>query len=215
MSRTIKIKGIGTATKKPDYVLISMTIESKMSEYEKVVKDLMEKVEKLNTSLVNLGFREDSLKTNNFNVTPCYKQIEKGDFNYENVFEGYCATYSLKLEFPINNGKLNDVLDEMSNNGVYSSFLVSFIVKDISSVTDEILRSATINARQKARVLCEASSERLGKLESIEYDCQNYDLTSSFEISCENGNPLMAKNISVSPDDVIITDIVTFVWELQ
>ena len=38
MTRTITVKGVGSATAKPDYVIISMTLDAQDMKYEKAME---------------------------------------------------------------------------------------------------------------------------------------------------------------------------------
>ena len=51
MTRTITVKGVGSATAKPDYVIISMTLDAQDMKYEKAMELAAVHLEQLKASL--------------------------------------------------------------------------------------------------------------------------------------------------------------------
>ena len=47
MMRTITVRGVGNVSAKPDYITISMTIESIRKDYDGAMKDASERISKL------------------------------------------------------------------------------------------------------------------------------------------------------------------------
>ena len=68
MARTITVKGIGKASAKPDYVVFSMTLESKHKDYDKAMDMAADHIQQLNETLGGSGFEKRSVKTTNFSV---------------------------------------------------------------------------------------------------------------------------------------------------
>ena len=56
--RSITVKGTGRVSVKPDLIVVSMTLETKDSEYEKTMETAAEKIELLNKSLEEIGFEK-------------------------------------------------------------------------------------------------------------------------------------------------------------
>lgn len=68
MARTITVKGIGKVSAKPDYVVFSMTLESKHKDYDKAMDMAADHIQQLNETLCGIGFEKDSVKTTNFSA---------------------------------------------------------------------------------------------------------------------------------------------------
>ena len=68
MMRTITVRGVGNVSAKPDYITISMTIESIRKDYDGVMKDASERISKLQDVAVSSGYTKEDLKTTSFNV---------------------------------------------------------------------------------------------------------------------------------------------------
>ena len=68
MPRTITVKGVGKASVKPDYIVLSIYLNSFNSAYDKAMKIAAWKIDDLNRMFKHLGFGEDAVKTVDFNV---------------------------------------------------------------------------------------------------------------------------------------------------
>lgn len=99
MARTITVKGIGKVSAKPDYVVFSMTLESKHKDYDKAMDMAADHIQQLNETLCGIGFEKDSVKTTNFSVRTDYDRVKDRNGNYQSVFRGYEVTHNLKLAF--------------------------------------------------------------------------------------------------------------------
>jgi hypothetical protein len=93
---------------------------------------------------------------------------------------------------------------------------MQFITQGYYQKPEEILRSATINAKRKAEILCDASGAKLGDLIAIDYNWGELDIYSHTRFDCceEALAPMKACSIDIDPDDIDVSDTATFVWEL-
>ena len=157
MARTITVKGIGKASAKPDYVVLSMTLEAKHKDYQSAMDMAAEQIQYINDTLTAIGFEKSSVKTTNFNVRTDYDRIKDRYGNYESVFRGYEVTHYLKLAFDFDMGRLSRTLSAIAGCLSHPQLSIAFTVKDATAINEEMLRSATINAKRKAEILCDAS----------------------------------------------------------
>ena len=95
---------------------------------------------------------------------------------------------------------------------------ISFTVKDSAAVNEKLLESAAINAKNKAKILCEASGVNLGQLLSIDYNWGELNIYSQTDYCLEEkclSLPVDAlADMEIEPDDIRVNDSVTFVWEI-
>lgn len=85
-----------------------------------------------------------------------------------------------------------------------------------NAVQEELLRSATINARQKAEILCDGAGSKLGQLLRIDYNWSEINIYSRTQYVAEDMvmyNSL--SSIDIKPDDVECEDTATFVWTIE
>ena len=96
---------------------------------------------------------------------------------------------------------------------------VQFTVKDKEAVDAALLQSACANAKAKAEILTKASGVTLGDLVSIDYNWGELHLYSPTHY--EMDPPCMARAsaaptaMDIEPDDIDVSDSVTFVWEIR
>ena len=85
-------------------------------------------------------------------------------------------------------------------------------------MNDALLREATINAKKKAELLCEASGVTLGQLLTIDYNWGELNIYSDTRYDmaedCLMALPTSATSIDIEPDDIDVRDTATFVWEI-
>lgn len=213
MSGTIRVKGVGTAKTKPDYVEVTLNLNGKNKDYVAAVNEANEKIEKLQNAISAVGYDKDDLKTLNFSVNTDYS-YERG----KQEFKGYVCAYHLKLGFDFAAEALAKTLTAISNSGADAQFSVGFSVKEPEKVADALLISATENARKKAEVLCKASGKTLGELVSVDYNWDEISIVSESNYALAAAPKMMKADAAIpdfTPDDISSNDTVTFVWEIK
>lgn len=212
--KTITVKGVGRATVKPDSVVLSVSMETTDKQYDKAMEYAAARIDLLTSTLCEIGFDKDALKTTDFDVSEARQSVKDPDGNYKSVFVGYKCTHRLKLQFDFDVKRLGEVLSTISKSLVEPTMSVDFTVKDPTAVSGELLVSATQNAREKAQILCKAAGVSLGELVAIDYNWQDINLRSYTTYDC---TPVLAKcnaAVDITPDDIVANDAATFVWEI-
>lgn len=218
MSRTITVKGIGNSSARPNYVVLSMHLVSQDMEYEKATNSAALRIQHLTETLVNLSFDKSDLKTTNFNIETDYNNEKDRNGNYHRVFNGYKVIQDLKLSFDFDTQRLATALSAISGCVSNPELSIRFTVKDATAINEEMLRSATINAKRKAEILCEASGVELGQLLAIDYNWGELDIYSHTRYDMADeclAAPKMMSSIEIEPDDIETSDTATFVWEIK
>lgn len=219
MTRTITIKGVGKLSLKPDQVVVSLTLNATDKNYDKTMDTAAKHLEQLRGALVGIGFTKDDLKTTNFNVNTEYESERDKNGNYKRIFIGYSVTHQLKLEFDFDSQRLSQTLGAIAGCIAEPELNVQFTVKDKKSVDAALLENACVNAKAKAGILAKASGVTLGDLISIDYNWGELHLFSQTQYDMEDNCMRMASaaptSIEIEPDDVDISDSVTFVWEIS
>ena len=219
MPRTITVKGMGNVKTAPDYVVVSMSLDAQGMEYEETMEQAAHQIDYLNTSLEAVGFEKKSVKTTNFNVRTAYESVKDKNGNYKSVFNGYVCSHRLKVEFDFDTKRLAQTLSAISKSLAKPELSITFTVKDPSAVNKELLKPATINAREKAEVLCEASGVELGSLLTIDYNWGELNIVSRTDYMLEEramAMPMRAMaDMDIQPDDIDVSDTATFVWEIK
>lgn len=218
MKKTITVKGVGTVSAKPDYIIISMSIVSKDTEYVKAVENATERIELLQEAIVKAGFLKEDLKTLAFNVQTVYRNERDKNNSWVSVFDGYECHYRLKLSMDMDTKRLSDTLTKISLSKADAELSIEFTIKNPENIADELLKSATENARHKAKVLCEASGEKLGGLVSIDYNWTDIHFASASRYAAAGVALAECEDCGVpefEPENIRSQDSVTFVWEIE
>ncbi len=217
MARTITVKGTGSVSVRPDYVILNMTLDSLDRAYDRAMELASEQIAALTDSLVASGFAKEDLKTTDFNVDTNYNSVKQRDGSYKKVFRGYQVRHRLKLGFDFDTDRLSDAIAAIAGCPARPEFEIRFTVKDPAKVSEELLISATENARGKAEVICKASGVVLGQLIRIYYDWGELDVYSHTRYEMDDyclESTVAGLAIEIEPDDIEAGDTVTFEWEI-
>ncbi len=216
--KTITVKGTGNVSVKPDYVVLSMSLETRNCDYETAMREAADEIEHINKSLLTIGFEKESLKTTDFNVRTDYESVKNKNGNYYRVFNGYVVNHRLKVSFDFDTKVLSEALGTIAGCVAEPELSISFTVKEPSAVNEALLKSAAENAKTKAEILCAASGVTLGELVNIDYNWgelnvysrTNYDM----EMDCVKACAATPYSLDIEPDDIDTTDTATFVWQI-
>lgn len=217
MARTITVKGVGSATVKPDQVVIRMSFEAKDKSYNRAMELATQQVSDLKQAFVSAGFEKDVLKTTEFDIRTDYDRVKDRNQNYVSVFAGYECSHNAKVVFDWKAELLAAALGAIAQSAVNPTINIDFTVKNPSAVNELILQDATQNARRKAEVLCTAAGVKLGQLVDINYNWGEIDLYAHTKYSVGDciAPSGAACDIEFEPDDIHAGDTATFVWEIE
>jgi uncharacterized protein YggE len=217
MNRLITVKGTGNVSVKPDLIIITMNLESHQYDYKKTMELATDSVNALQDAIHIAGFNKKDLKTTSFNIRTHYESYRDENNNYKSKFDGYICEQGLKLEFDFNTEVMSKVLTAIAKAPIDPKLNIQFSVKDKAAVNEELLVSATENAKRKADILTKASGVTLGDLISIDYNWGELHLYSPTRYDMEDRCMVMAESCSpdIEPDDIDVSDTVSFVWEIK
>ena len=215
--RTITVKGTGRVSARPDYIVLSLNIEALSETYDRAMTDASERIKKLQDTAVFVGYEKSDMKTTSFNVQTRYENVKDRQGNYKREFAGYACSYHLKLAFDFDSKQLAKVISAIANCGAQPEISIAFTVKNPERISEELLINATENAKTKAEILCKASGNTLGQLLNIDYNWGELNVFSRTTYDVEDSiQPLMAMSKcaapEIEPDDIDVSDTVTFTW---
>lgn len=221
MDRVITVKGKGKASLAPDTIVLSFNIETIMLDYDDTMSLAAKKSQELLNAIKSLGFEDEDLKTTSYEIDTKYESYRDKNNDYKTHFVGYRCDQSMLLEFSMDFELLSKVLNVIMRTSIMPRLNIRFTIKDKSAVTDLLLKNATEDALEKARILTEASGTKLGVLVNIDYNWSEISLYSrtsyqmlESEISYSSA-PDSEPDPHIVPDDIEVDDTVTFVWEIK
>ena len=215
--RTITVKGTGKVSARPDYIVLSLNIEALSETYDQAMTDASERIKNIQDAAALVGYEKCDMKTTSFNVQTRYENVKDRQGNYKREFAGYACSYHLKLAFDFDSKQLAKVISAIANCGAQPEISIAFTVKNPERISEELLISATENAKTKAEILCKASGNTLGQLLNIDYNWGELNVFSRTTYDVEDCiQPLMAMSKcaapEIEPDDIDVSDTVTFTW---
>lgn len=218
--RTIHIKGTGTASAVPDFVVITLELRAQHMEYANAMRIGAQQVEMLREAASEAGFVAEDLKTTDFSVDAEYENEEheeNGRTRYHRVFTGYVCKHSLKLSFDMDNERIEKAMTAIGGCLSKPEVSIAFTVKDKLAMRDKVLESAAQDARRKAEILCKASGIALGDLIRIEYSWGEINITHSLDLKMDACMSMAeaAPSYDFHPDDIEAGDTVDFYWEIR
>jgi len=214
--RFITVKGTGKVVAKPDLTIISFTLVQQTMEYEKTMELATNEIELLRKALISIGYDRKSLKTTDFNVSTEYTSINEGNGRYRQEFKGYRCSHRLILEFDFDMKRLSETLSVISKSGTKPVFGISFSVKDKNAVSEELIRKAVEDAREKAIILSEAAGVSLGAVQTISYRWEELEMYSRTNYSEREVHTLAMRGpIEIEPEDIKVSDTVSVVWSIE
>lgn len=218
MNRTITIKGVGKLSLKPDQTVVSLVLKNVCQNYDAAMAEAANDLNRLREAVFKIGFKKDDLKTTSFDVGAERENERDKNGNYRWRFVGYRVTHALKLEFPFDTKLLSAVLGAIADCIADPELDVRFTVKNREAVNEALLESACRNAKSKAEILTKASGAELGELVSIDYNWGELHFYSPTCYRADDECMIKAASpgsIEIEPDDIDVSDSVTFVWEIK
>lgn len=222
MERKITIKSEGRVKVKPDFVVLNLTFEVKEKKYVDSIEKASDKIKQLKMALQNIGLDPECVQTESFNVRENYQFTRDRKNMVQRKDDGYICVHRLKIGFDYENERLSNALGAITRSLTEPKFDVSFTVKDMETVKNELLNDIAKSARKKAEVLCSASGGKIGRLLTVDYNLNNINTFSRMNRfdndTCFLQAPsstIGAPPVEVPTKEVEIEDTAVFVWEIE
>ena len=214
--KTIRVTGKGHIQVKPDMTRITLSLEGTYPEYQETIKRSSQDTEQLKDLLASFNFKRSDLKTLYFNIDPQYESYkERG--TYKNRLIGYKFSHTMKVEFESDNERLGEILYALAHCSLQPEIRLSYTVKDQEASKNALLSQAIFDAKEKAAVLTQAADVTLKEIQSIDYSWGQIDFEVNPMEQMVLGEPTSARgsyDLDIEPDDIVVTDTVTVIWEI-
>lgn len=214
-TRTITVKGVGSAVSRPDQITIPITLTARDLDYQQTMCMATEQHEALKASLSTCNIPAADIKTLDYNVDARYENERDRNGNFKNRFCGYECTHQLRVRFDLDMQRLGQVLCAIADCSAQPRCNVQFGVKNPEAMMQAVLENAAKNARAKALILATASGVALGELQHIDYSWTDVNFYSETRMLCAASSDEMRSPMAIEPDDVSASENVTFVWGIR
>lgn len=211
---TISVNGNAVQKVSPDEITIYFNVDTKGKTSIEAENSNTEITQNLKKNVIELGFSEDDVTTENFNIYPEY------DYSQGQKLIGYRASHSLKVALPIDKqNKIGEVIDAGAKAGAgisYINFELSPALEQQSKA--EAIKIAASDAKVKAESMATGFGKKLGRLVSVTLDNFNYYPWRVYDTTTSTGMPSAesAKEAvsSITPSEREVTAYVTAVYRL-
>lgn len=209
--RKISTEGTGKMTVAPDWITTYMTVTSKGMDYNKVVQDLKSKASALEKQLVMAGFPKQDLKTSSYTVNKNVVWAEG-----RSIDSGFVGHQSFNIEFENNRKKVADLVKALGESKVSVNFNFAFGLSPSkkTSVRDQLIKAAVKDAKEKAKVIADASEVKLKSIIKINYGHPEFRGPMQYQrdaMAMEKADQFGGFNLK----DIELTDSITIVWEIE
>jgi uncharacterized protein YggE len=212
---TISASGQSTIKVMPDITSVVFNVETNASTAQEAKDKNAEIVSRLKTAIVALGFLENEITTENYNIYP--------DYSWENnqqVSRGYRASHSLKIEILDNKkDKIGSVIDA----GVNAGALLGYINFELSTGKQNeykalALKEATSDAKIKAESIASGLGKKLGDIVSVTDSGFDYYPWPIYRADSSSGAVVSEAKLAVSdiqPGNQEVNARVSVVWKIN
>lgn len=217
MERQMTVTGKGQAEVTPDVIGLNFNLETILPRYNDMLEESARSSHELLKIAMANGFEEKDLKTTSYTVNTRYHSYQNKNDKYQKEFIGYETRQSFQLEFPMDFKRLASILSKLSKSNINPEFTIYFTIADKEAVKDLVLVDATKKARKSAQVLADAAGVQLGSILQIDYSWNEVRLYSSTQYEIYDSSPIRMEAEAephIVPEDIKISDSVTFVWEV-
>lgn len=215
-NRIIKVTGEASVSIKPDIAVLSVKISRLSQNYAEAVDQLETGVNEIKTAVSKLHIDVNQLKTASFNVNSEYEGYSDDNGVWKNRFVGYSASESLKLEIPLDNKLLANLLNAVAESSCNPELYISFSVKDKTKAKDRVIAKAVKDSARKAKLLTDAAGVALGEIVAINYSFGETALISPTVYNRDAGAMLCKASANeITPEDITVSDSVSVVWEIK
>ncbi len=208
---TIAVRGTGKVSVAPDRVALSFSVKCQEWGYADAIEGLNNQVEELRRALEKCGLDRKDLKTSDFDVD---RETEWDDALDKHVFSGFEASHSLSIQMPLDQARLNEVLDSIAESMSGASFQIYFETSQEAELRDKVLAAAVVDARHKAEVLASAAGMELGNILHMGHTWTEVSFHSP-RYAMDRETCYSAPSPDIEPEDVSSSDTVEVLWSLR
>lgn len=192
----IIVEGKGKLSFAPNEIVISFNFTIKEQTYEKVLAKGTSAVNNLFNMLKQLGYEQNSIKTQSFRISEEQIYDDKQRVYLPN---GYSYNQNLNLKLDLNMQKLAEIIEKISNLTIPPTYSIHFGVKEDEQIKQNIIDLAYKDALFYAQSIAEASNTKIKECSKISFVPFNEPFISATRF---DASPKLARAMSVQNDIV-------------
>ena len=225
MPATIRVRGTGRVSVKPDTAEISLELTSRDPDYGRAVDGADGMFDALQKALTGAGLDKEDIRTSSFNVYTEREGYTDPGGQWKERFKGYACSHRILIRFPLDTERLSLTIGAVAESLTDPQMNIRFTAEDKDAALEELLLDCAANARRRAEILCSASGRKLGELLNIDYRFDEAGLYSESDMNVElcaeeAERPMpamglkMAAAAGITPRDIRLADSAVFTWQI-
>jgi len=214
--KILEVVGFAKVAITPDIGVLNININHIDSIFSNSINGLNNKSQDINKQLKEIGFEQSAIRTNNFDV-----QKNSVYRNNKTIDSGYIATQQIQLEFKNDKNNITKILTQFSKSNTEFDLNFNFKLSDTlkESVQREIIKLATEDAFNKAKLISNASKIEMDKVRKINYG-NNFNAGMQLYNNDQGLNEIVIRGKSsisegFTPSDIVYTDNILVIWNLK
>lgn len=201
-STTFDVVGEGKVTATPDSSNVSAGVSATGATVPQVQNQINSIINKISSSVKNLGIDSKDIKTANYNINPTYNESQK--------ITGYSANTTLTIKVR-NVKKIGQVIDTATSAGATNVTNLGFEVADKTVFENQARKLAVEDAKKKAQSAADIAGFRLGRI--INYSENFGGIPQPVALSAESKTGQTPTNLEPGQEEIQIT--VTLSYEIE
>ena len=210
--RTIIITGKSQLNISPDMIRLSFKIITQETAYSQVLNFLSDNANSLIDVLTSHGFNTNEIKTTRYTIHRWTKYQNGQELNL-----GYEGEHSLFVEFKIDNTKINEIINHITEKVPCVSINISYSCSKVEQYDKELLELAIKDAQDKAKFIAKTSGVKLKQILNINYSTQPTNINFGLEYNHLRADKCFAtaRVPNMTPEDKIVEKSIDMVWEIE
>ncbi|QBA64601.1 SIMPL domain-containing protein [Muriicola soli] len=207
----LEVTGSAQLAIAPDTGVLNMSLSQIEMAFGDAINGLNRKTKDIKAQIRKMGFSEDVILTDNFQVRKNIKYR-----NSRQIDSGYVATQQLHFDFENTVGNIRKILSQFSSGATEFDLNFSFKLSDPlkDKVQERLIQLATEDAFLKAKVIAKASGTELQKVLRIQYG-NSYNAPVRMERAVMSLEADAMKVDGFTPTDLTYNANIVVVWAIE
>ena len=210
--RTMIITGKSQLIISPDMVRLSFKIITQETAYSQALDFLSDNANSLIDVLTSNGFKKNEVKTTRYSIHRWTRYQNGQELNL-----GYEGEHSLFVEFKIDNTKINEIINHITEKVPCISINISYSCSKLEQYDKELLKLAIKDAQDKAKFIAKTSGVKLKQIVNINYSTQPINVNFGLEYNHLRADKCFAnaRVPEMTPEDKLVEKSIDMVWEIE
>jgi len=168
---SLLVKGVAILKEMPDIISITINVKTESPEYKMCQEQMVTLINKTKQIFIKSGINGELIKMNEIKVS------EDIEYNRgETVKKGYKGEASFEIESKFSIDFTNKLIVALKNDTIMITYKIEFKLSEAQKLTirQKAITLAIADAKEKAKIIAEASNVKLITINSIEYKNDDY-----------------------------------------